>query len=432
MGDDRADLLIGLEGFVVVGVVVGAELEVTVETTAARVGCPSCGVVAALHDRREHVVRDMAIGDRPVVLVWRKRVWRCRDRLCERVTWSERSAQIRPKATLTERARRDICRRTGLLVPVAKLASEYGVSWDTAMRAVRDYGRPLIDDPARTAAVRALGVDETSFLLANRDHHTTYLTGFVDLERGYLLDIVAGRSGDDVAYWLAQQPRAWLSRIGEVALDPHRGYANGLLRYLADAVFVLDHFHAIKLANAMLDDVRRRVQNDTLGHRGRKHDPLFGIRRLLCQAADTLSDRQSVQLRARLDAGDNHRDEVRSAWFAKEALRAVYTTTDRTEASALLAEFYDEVNEWDVPEARRLARTIRAWEPELLNWHTTGGTSNGPTEAINLLIEKIRRLGHGYRNIDNYRLRLLLAAGGINWHTRPTARLRTHQPRLAA
>jgi transposase len=31
----------------------------------------------------------------------------------------------------------------------------------------------------------------------------------------------------------------------------------------------------------MLDSVRRRVQNETLGHRGRKHDPLFGVRKLL-------------------------------------------------------------------------------------------------------------------------------------------------------
>jgi transposase len=34
--------------------------------------------------------------------------------------------------------------------------------------------------------------------------------------------------------------------------------------------------------------------------------------------------------------------------------------------------------------------------------------SNGGTEAINLLIEKTRRLAHGFRNFTNYRLRILL------------------------
>lgn len=430
--DDRADALVGLTGFRVLDVVVGAELEVTLETTAHRVGCPDCGVLAALHDRREHVVRDLPAGDRPVVIVWRKRVWRCREPLCARQTWSERSAEIAPKATLTERARRDICRRVALGTPVAKAAFEFGVAWETAMRAVRDYGTPLVDDPQRTDGVVALGVDEHSFLLANGQRHTQFCTGFVDLERGRLLDVVRGRSGDDVAYWLAQAPPAWLEEIREAALDPHRGYANGLLRYLEHAIFVLDHFHAIKLANVMVDDVRRRVQNETLGHRGRKHDPLFRIRRLLLRASETLTDRQWQRLHAGIDAGDNTHCEITSAWFAKEALRAVYDTTDRAEAERRLNAFYAETDQWRVPEARRLARTIRAWQDELLAWHATTGTSNGTTEAINLLIEKTRRLGHGFRNFDNYRLRLLLTCGGINWQTHPVARLRAHTPRLVA
>ena len=430
--DVRADLLVGLNGFRVLEVMLGTELEIRVETTATRVGCPACGVLATLHDRRSHRVRDMAAGGRAVVIDWSKRVWRCRESLCKMVTWSEQSREILARAALTERARRDICRRAGLLVPVSKLAMDYGVSWATAMTAVRVFGTPLVDDPARVAGVRRLGVDETSFLLANYDHHTKYLTGFVDLDRGCLLDIVAGRAGDDVGYWLAQQPSAFLQQIMEVALDPHRGYANGLLRRLGDAMFVLDHFHVIKLANKMLDDVRRRVQNETLGHRGTIKDPLFGIRRLLCRDGNLLSQRNSDRLVAALDTGDNTRGEVASAWFAKEALRAVYTTKDPELAAEYLAEFYNEVDEWQIPEAKRLARTIRAWECELLNWHHSGGTSNGPTEAVNLLIEKLRRLGHGFRNQDNYRLRLLLACGGINWHTQPVARLRTHTPRKIA
>jgi len=42
------------------------------------------------------------------------------------------------------------------------------------------------------------------------------------------------------------------------------------------------------------------------------------------------------------------------------------------------------------PECRRLAATIRRWEPEILAWHTNGGASNGPTEAVNLLIKKVK------------------------------------------
>jgi transposase len=46
--------------------------------------------------------------------------------------------------------------------------------------------------------------------------------------------------------------------------------------------------------------------------------------------------------------------------------------------------------------ALALARTVKAWEAEILAWHATGGCSNGPTEAVNLLIKKVKRVGHGF------------------------------------
>ena len=66
-----------------------------------------------------------------------------------------------------------------------------------------------------------------------------------------------------------------------------------------------------------------------------------------------------------------------------------------------------------IPEVARLGRTLRAWRSQVLAYFDTDGLSNGGTEAINMLIEKARRLAHGYRNFENYRLRMLLAAGGL-------------------
>jgi hypothetical protein len=45
-----------------------------VETTEDRAWCPTCGVRAVGHGRRRVKVRDLPIADRPVVLVWAKRL----------------------------------------------------------------------------------------------------------------------------------------------------------------------------------------------------------------------------------------------------------------------------------------------------------------------------------------------------------------------
>ena len=418
------------------GFVVGAQLEIDgewwlhVETTADVTGCPACGTRAVGHGRRRVKVRDLPISGRPVVLVWAKRTWRCPDGDCAVGTWTETCDAIAPRAALTERARAEICRRVGRDEDsVAEVARAFGVGWHAAMAAVRDHGTPLVDDPARLDGVGALGLDETRFLAATPTHHTEYVTGFVDLDRPRLLDVVAGRSAKAVEDWLGERPTEWLAGIDVVALDPFRGYANGLLEHLGHATVVVDHFHAIRLANKAIDDARRRTQNETLGHRGRRGDPLYGIRRLLLVGAERLSERGRARMMAGLAAGDPE-GETSACYLGKELLREVYAADDLDEARSRLAAFYDWCADAEVPELTRLARTIRAWQAEVLAYHTTG-LSNGPTEAVNLLIEKVRRVGHGFRNFDNYRLRLLLRCG-VRWQTRPAARIRGRQPRLVA
>jgi transposase len=430
-GSDGATALFDMDGFVVrAQMLEDGEWWLLVETTADRVGCPTCGVRAVGHGRRRVQVRDLSIAGRPVRLVWAKRIWRCPDVHCERATWSERHDEIAARASLTRRARTEMCRRVGEDGDsVAAVASDFGVGWHCAMRAVVEHGTPLVEDPDRLGAPSALGLDETSFLCAGVRHPRVMITGFVDLDRHLLLDVAEGRSGQVVRDWLDQRPRAWLEQVNVAVVDPFRGYATAVADRLPDATIVVDHFHAIRLANAAVDDARRRVQQATLGHRGRKDDPLYRIRRTLLVAHDRLNDHQRERIVRLLQAGDPD-GEVASAYLAKELLREVYATRRLATARRRLARFYAHCNTSHVRECRRLAKTIRAWEAEVLAFHTTG-RSNGVTEGINLLIKKIKRVGHGFRNFNNYRLRLLLHCG-VQWQTPRTARVRGRQPRFAA
>lgn len=69
---------LGLDGFEAVAAAeVDGELHELIETTAAQVGCPGCGVVAVSDSRRRAWVRDLPSGGRSVALCWAKRAWRC-------------------------------------------------------------------------------------------------------------------------------------------------------------------------------------------------------------------------------------------------------------------------------------------------------------------------------------------------------------------
>src|ERR671918_1059503 len=83
----------------------------------------------------------------------------------------------------------------------------------SAMAAVRDHGRPRVDHLSRLGAPRALGVDEHLFLAASAEHPTLLVTGFVDLDRHRLLDVVQGRTAQGVSGWLAARPAPWRAAI---------------------------------------------------------------------------------------------------------------------------------------------------------------------------------------------------------------------------
>jgi transposase len=271
---------------------------------------------------------------------------------------------------------------------------------------------------------------KTAFLRANGRHATIFATGVVDLHRGKLIDVIDGRSRKVLADWLSGLPDEWTQAIEVAALDPFRGYGSALSTGLPNAVQVLDAFHVVRLGLAAVDDVRRRVQQHQTGHRGRRDDPLYAIRRVLRRGAEHLTATGWSRLLAGIEAGDD-RGQVAAAWVAAQELRAIYGCRDRDQAAARLYGWTVMCIDSGIPELARLARTITAWRDEFLAYFTTGRISNGPTEAVNLLIKKILRIGHGFRNFRNYRLRLLLHCG-VTWQHHSPTPLRGRLPRLAA
>lgn len=425
-----AEAMLGLPGFRVVEVEEGScEVLVCIETTARLVGCPGCGVVARAHGRLVVDYRDLAVFGRPVRLRWRKRRFRCEQPECGVCTWTEASSAFSGRCLLTRRAGLECCLQVGLNArPVAQMARELGVCWDTVMEAVREHGEPLVDEPGRVGQVRMLGIDETSWLRATRDHPTLYATGLVDLDKRIVIDVIEGNTSRDLGSWLDAQPVDWLEDVRVVATDLAESYRAGLAGRLDHALRVADPFHVVRVANRCLDKVRRRVQNQTLGHRGRKRDPLYRIRKLLLKGAERLDalglDRMLLETRIGDPDGD-----VTGAWCAKESVRDIYLTDDLAEAELLLDKAIEGCRTDWVEEIRSLGRTLLRWRGEILNHHATGA-SNGPTEGQNLLIKKVKRAGHGFRSFTNYRLRILLHAGGVDWPTTrpPAPTIRTRSP----
>ena len=152
-----------------------------------------------------------------------------------------------------------------------KLRCDWHTANDTV---VVPYGEALSDDPGRFAEVYALGLDETAFVREAPYHRTDFVISIVDVGRGQLSDLVPGKGGDEPKRWLMSQGQPMERRVAFAALD-----LSGAHKAVFDAVppedaQVADEFHVIKVANQRVDETRRRVHNEVLGHRGCIDDPV--------------------------------------------------------------------------------------------------------------------------------------------------------------
>jgi transposase len=424
---------VGLEGFHVVEVSEqqskrGLFLRVVVESPPRVEACRSCGVVAYSHGRRSVRLVDTPCFGRPVELVWRKRTWRCAEPACPARSFTEQDQTLADsRALLTARA----CRwAVGQLrrehASVQGLARQLGTAWRTVWESVKPLLEERVADETRFAGVTTLGVDEHVW------HHVSTkpvedggrgpkeLTGMVDLTRDQqgrvrarLLDLVPGRSGAAYSEWLKARNEAFRDGVEIATLDPFHGYKNAIDDQLDDAVAVLDAFHVVKLGTHAVDEVRRRVQQEIHGHRGRKDDPLYGIRMILRCGQERLTDKQRARLERAILADERH-DEVYVAWQCAQQLRDAYRTDSLTEGRRIAEQVLTSLPTCPIPEIKRLGKTLRQWREAFLAYFTTGRANNGGTEAINGLIELHRRIARGFRNRDNYRLRMLLIGGGLD------------------
>jgi transposase len=248
----------------------------------------------------------------------------------------------------------------------------------------------------------------------------------VDLEAKVLIEMVQGNGAVDLHRWITGADPRWIAGIDVVATDLAESFRAGLSPELDHATRVADPFHVVRVGNRCLDKVRRRVQNETLGHRRRKGDPLYRIRKLLLAGAERLDERGEGRMLLGLRIGDPH-DEVLGAWLAGVGARRVPHRRSPSGGNAARQghrRLRGRRRRGD-PVPRQHARIMAKRDPRPPP-HRGIERSHG---GLNLCVKRVKRCGHGFKRFEHYRLRVLLHAGGVTWPSRPRPpRIRTRPP----
>ncbi|WP_145940855.1 ISL3 family transposase [Corynebacterium glyciniphilum] len=385
--------------------------------------CPGCGHSCRVRDHVEPRLTDLPIAGHPSLLQVRVPRLICGNDACLVGIFRMRLAHTAgDKQSMIWRVTRWILQRMatdGMSVRACTRA--LGIGWrkacSLAVSACRDlaYG-----DPARIEHVRVLGVDEHTWKHVRGDGAPGFVTVIVDLTPtvdgtgpARLLDMVPGRSADAFGDWLAARPQRFRDTVKTVTMDGYSGYAKAASHQVGKARQVMDPFHVVHLAAGKLDLCRQRVQNETLGHRGRKGDPLYGIRRAMLTRRSLVTPTRAERLDGVLTAEEHVAVQV--TWDFYQEVIAAYDEQRPRDGEKRLFKLIKRIKS-GVPkglaELARSGRTLWRKRAAILAYFDTGA-SNGPVEAINGRLEHLRGIALGFRNMNHYISRSLIHSGGL-------------------
>jgi len=364
-------------------------IEVTVIYRRGEATCPRCGKVTHKeHDRRRQQKQDRRLRDKVVFLTLMKRRFRCL--WCgkvftepDEVFGSRRRSSYRFREYLGQEALHQTVRRTAQKERVGEGLVRRCVAEEIGKRL---GAREVEETP------EFIGLDEFSV-----KRRRLYHTAICNLVKGEVMEVVEGQGQQKVEEYLDSLPEP--EKVRGIAMDMHEPFRQAVQMCLPLAKVVVDKFHLIRHINGALDKVRSKLQG---GNRRGKRGDLFRSRYTLLKAAERLADWE----KERLNQLFYRYPELRRAWTFKESFRDWYRGTDRSRAEERLASLEKTISNDYLPEFKELLHTLDNWREEILNYFDYPIT-NGFVEGKNNRIKTIKRMAYGYRNMDNFRLRIL-------------------------
>jgi transposase len=384
-----AEAVLGLPEYQITGIEeVAGQVRISVHFKG-RIFCPHCGG-AELRNRGRRIRRPRheSWGVRNCVLELETKKWRCLG--CERSFW-QRFPGILPRRRASEPFRRSVCQKHFDGISRSRLAKRERISSATVERWFGDYLRRLAAERASPLCPRILGIDEHFFT-----RRLGYATTFCDLKNHSVYDVVPGRSEASLEGYLNRLEGKHLVKV--VCMDLATGYRSLVKKHFPQARIVADRFHVIRVVNHHFLACWKEL--DPAGARNR------GLLSLMRRHRHNLDPVQHDRLVAYLKQNpvlelvyrfkqrlcsllmEKHQNQRRCAKLAPRLLRMIAELKQ-----AVLAQLI------------QLGNTLHSWRDEIATmWRFT--RNNGITEGFHTKMEVLQRQAYGFRNFQNYRLRV--------------------------
>jgi transposase len=374
----------------------GLIIEIQADSKSSK--CPRCGKTShSIHQHHWRNIKDLPWSNQQVILRIDRRQFRCKN--CQKL-FSEDLDFVDKQRGYTKRFAIEIVKQV-LDSNIRSVAERNDLS-ESEIQSMLDY----LESEIRIdlSEIKRLGIDEIALIKGQGN----YLGVLVDLDRRKPIDIVESRRQSEMSQALQSMGGEVLEQIEEVSIDLWKPYKSLVKELMPNADITIDRFHVMKQVNDELDAARKQQKKEAnlLKNKLDKDRILAGLLKSkysLLKNEDSLNEIQKEKLKAVQDVSPT----LSKMHALKEEFRNIFNTAESWGDGVL------KLLDWMYDSSLYFPKTIRTifrWFGDIVGYFEQKTTS-GTVEGINNKLKLIKRLGYGFRNFANFRLRCLLS-----WH----------------
>jgi transposase len=351
--------------------------------------CPNClKKLSEVKKKDIRIVRDLSIVGNVVQLHLVSRQFHCKD--CNRYV-HEHFDFLDSSRTMTKRYEKyvyECCRNSG----IKRVSIQENIVWDSVQIIFTRYAQKETQFLEQYQPTR-IGIDE----FAIKKGHKDYATVVVDLDKGYVLDVLNFRTKEELIGYFKAKGSDFCARIEVLSCDLWDGFIATAKAVFPNADIVADRFHFFKLLNAVLDKERKKLRYEF-----KNEEEFKAIKWLLFKHWEELSEKQKRTLLRAFRKSNI----LRQLYFTKNELRNIFETEfTKEQAQKMVAQWIEQAKGLKHNTLNSFINTFERYFENILNFFTHRIT-NGIVEGVNNVIKAIKRNGFGFRNFQNFKLKI--------------------------
>jgi transposase len=356
--------------------------------------CPHCqSTKVCSRGWRKRRLKHSRMGNRIVELRVRVRKLKCHK--CGR-QGVQRIGNVLPRKRSTEGFRMEVYEQHLGGVTQKGLSRTHQISPSTVERWFWDFLGKKFKELQGRECPRILGIDEHFF-----SRKKGYATTFVDLKSHRVFDVALGRSAASLEGYLKRLKGR--DKVKIVVMDLSQTYRSIIRKYFPKAKIVSDRFHAVRLVSQQFQKLWGLI--DPEGRKNRGLLNLFRSKRENLSAKQIENFGKYLKQNPALEVIDGMQQKLLSLMRIKEI--------NKSRAQQLIPLFLEAIGQLKLSGFKHLevlGETLDSWKEEIVRmWRFT--KTNSITEGLHNHMEMISRRAFGFRNFQNYRLRVIVLCG---------------------